>query len=298
MHTPASRRGVRHGVLPGHQPRLGDVSTCLRVEAVQIVEESALHLGLRHARQRTRASAAAVDHQQAAVLRRAGGVQRIGVVEEHVEAAVRREQRVDVVPRHWLRLVGEDAEHRRRADRDAIECRRRVTGQCGAEESRDKRRGERENRGACSHGAGAIGTGVLDVDAGACEAHARHGRVESDVRREVAPERLGQQPRATAHVAAEVAAVPDVREERCHRGLRDRIEIAARAVTERLEDALSLRMERPEIIAERHVTAGLHRAQTNRGVRVARPMSNSGLVFGDGLPHLEPGARKRHAATE
>ena len=85
--------------------RLGDVAAHLGVDEVEVGEEGVADARPRARRAARARGAAAVDHDHAALLR-PRAVHEVGVVEEHVEAQIRREDRVQVVPRHRRRLVG------------------------------------------------------------------------------------------------------------------------------------------------------------------------------------------------
>ena len=96
--APPARASVRARRTGLHAPRpsdggLDDVTPHLRVDQVEVGEERVAYRFLRRAEKVARAPAATVDHDHAALLLRA--VHEIGVVEEHVEAHIRRVDRVE-----------------------------------------------------------------------------------------------------------------------------------------------------------------------------------------------------------
>src|SRR6185312_937226 len=93
----------------------------------------------------------------------------------------------------------------------------------------------------------------------------------------------------------EIPAVPDMSEERRHRGLRNLVGIGERAVRERLEDAECIGMQAAEELEERLVASVLKCAQADGGVRVAGPaLQKSHVRVGVSL-HLQAGTRERDA---
>ncbi len=215
------------------------------------------------------------------------------MVEEHVEALVRRQDRVEVVPGHRLGLAGEDAENDHRAVRDPAQglagLRRQVP-----DERRDQGSGDRDDGGPRLDLAAAAVPLVADADAGTVQRHLANARAEAQRVAERRRQRSREPARAASHVAAEIAGVPDMAEQGRHRRLRDLPRLGDRSVRDRPVDLERLGMQRPEEIREALVTAVLERAQPDRGVGVARArLDELHVAVRVGL-EPQPGARERH----
>ena len=265
---------------------------------IEIAQKDLLDLRVTLAEQGVAALGTAVDHQHAALLWRARGIQRVGVVEDHVERIVRRQNRIQVVPRHRLTLARADAHHDMRTEGDAID-RRAETRRHGIGHERDQVRSwHGDNRRASPHAACPIGPLVAHRHAGAVEGKAHRPRVESDLVGEVAPHRLGQEPRATTHVAAEVARVPDVPKQRRHCRHGDLPRLGDRAIAERAKNPLGLGVQRAKKVGERFVAAVLQETQPYIRCGLARLLDGESHVLIANPLDLEARAGERDATTQ
>ena len=230
------------------------------------------------AEQRIAALCTAVDHQHAALLWRTRCVQRVGVVENLVERIVRRQDRIEVVPRHWFALARTDAQHDVRTESHAIDRRAETRRHRISHEGDQVWRWHGDDCRTRPHAACSIGSLVAHRHAGAIKGKARRSGLESDLVGELATHRLGEQARAATHVAPKITRIPDVPKQRRHRRHGDLPRLGDRAITERAKDPLGLGMQRAKKIGERFVAAVLQEAQ---------PHVCCGLAWLlDGEPHV------------
>ena len=219
------------------------------------------------------------------------------MVEEHVEALVRRQDRVEAVPRHRLGLVREDAEDDHRAVGDTGESVHGLAGKL-ARDRRDQGSRDGEDRAAGPNLRLARVAVVEHANAPALETYVADTSTQADRLAERAAERLGQPARSAAHVAAEVARVPHVPEQGCHGRLGDLLRLGQRPVGDRLVDLERLRMQVTEEVGERLVAAMLERAQPDLGVGVTRTGRDQPHVAVGVSFEAQPRARERQACAE
>ena len=215
-------------------------------------------------------------------------------VEQHVERALRRRQRVDAVPRHRPPLVGQHRHHHRRPVGDGLQRAPRVLGQLAHDRGRLEGPG-RHYRLPGRHPLRLPVVGVADRDCVCVRRHLGHLRARHHLVSELRRDPFHQHAGSAHDVSRQaVAGRPHQREVADPLSGRDLLRLGRRARHGRPKQRVRVARHRPQPLRKRLVVPELQQPPARLGRRLALARRGRGAVARHRQPQASARLRQGH----